>query len=209
MKLGSSIVLSRLVDLAEDDDDESLSFGDLVRLARVDRTMFEMLLGMPDGLLYDAIGTHRLSCRLVRVVSGSSTGAFPLQRVPTYRMLCSNGWVPRQSVRLNDRVYEIRRAPASTVRYMMRSKLCRECMRPTRAEAVASTRRVVRICVACSKNVRGYSALCARDEIHAHNMRREWHLRRRVLDEHIQSLVRARIGGNRAHLFWRCQALQF
>ena len=89
----------------------------------------------------------------------------------------------------------------------IRTRLCRECLQPSRAIARArATRRPVIVCVDCSR-AGEYSQPWDWRRSRRDNERREWRVRQRDLPEMMRPAF-ARCGGNRARLFWRCHAEQ-
>ena len=76
----------------------------------------------------------------------------------------------------------------------IRSYHCRECLVRTRAYAVTTNSRIrIRLCTECAKQ-EGYSRLIGVDAAE-----QEYGLKRRLIRLHLKP---AKIGGNRAHLFW-------
>ena len=206
----STVIVECFARMAEEND--LLSFGDLIRLARVSRTLRFLMVGS-HGLMYEAIRFARMPCRLHRVKGNGARDedVFVVHRGQTYASLCASGWRRGQLVTLNGRTYEAVCPSIAAARKHVCTKVCRECLYPTTAAALTTTSMRVLLCVGCSKDPQSYSALCGRHDIWAYNndSRRKWHLKARALDAKIATFTRARIGGNRAHLFWRHQALTF
>ena len=80
----------------------------------------------------------------------------------------------------------------------MKHCLCRECLAPCRTFARTACGNTVIVCRKCSYDESNYSALCDR------RMARQM-LRNRVrnIEKALKRLHIVRIGGNRAHLYWR------
>lgn len=80
--------------------------------------------------------------------------------------------------------------------------LCRECFRPTRATAVTASELRVLVCVACSRDQECYSAMCDRAAAYAMTSEGGWRRKRASVSRVMERLPIARLGGNRAKLYW-------
>ena len=204
------VVLFNLIALVEEEK-EWLSYGDLIRLGRVSKIIHTTLLDPHVGLVWASIRDSRLSMhwKQVNVCSDSSEmrAMSSIKSLPWIE-LCATNWngVP---ILIEGRRYLPQRYDVARVATIAKTRLCRECARPTQAVATTTSGTRVRICRACSKDACSYSALCSRKDVHTHNINREWHLKTRLVNAHLASLPVARRGGNRAHLFWRHKAIAF
>ena len=88
----------------------------------------------------------------------------------------------------------------------LQTRLCRECLRPTKARvrvaSAGATRTDVVVCRECARDATGYSSLVDRAGAYLLEVG-GWRFSKAAVNRALEKMGIAKRGGNRAHLFWR------
>lgn len=105
--------------------------------------------------------------------------------------------------------FKARPPTTATALKQLRSALCRECFRPTRATAIASSGRTILVCRDCSKKEDSFSCLVdRRAALRCGESSDGFRLKNACVERILASLSVPRRGGNRAKLYWKHEVVQ-
>lgn len=120
-----------------------------------------------------------------------------IEKYPSGRIRCRHG-----------EIYAAKPQPSARAWNMVRTNVCRECFKPTRAKArLSGGRGFVLVCRECSKDPTSYSALIDRENAARLTDQNGWRMKKTTVLSILGTLMVVRRGGNRALLYWRHEVI--